>query len=165
MKTLLSLLTIVTLVSAVCAAPSPRRQFQAEHNRQVSAFNHKDLNGFMAHYAPALQVHQRDGKTLDLAGWRGFIGSVMPCILKVRTHQHHVTALTAVGDEWKARIAEREDYSIKDNLSLFGKKGAHHQLRVNSIYEEIWTKTPQGWRVRDLKFLSEKQVLDGKPIP
>lgn len=160
----LTALLLMLSTLAFAQAPSPKA-IQAAHNRQVAAFNKKDLTGFMAHYSPELKVTPAHGDPMDFAAWKGFIQSILPGVRHVLRHDHKVIKCTAQGATLTVTIDEHEAYDIKDGAALFGKKDAPHRLTSHATYEETWTKTKTGWKVREVKMLSEEQTLDDHPFP
>src|SRR5438105_2186892 len=64
--------------------------FQKEHDRQVRAFNQRDLAGFLRHYTSDAHIELQPDKSMDLAGWRAFIGGILPEITGVLVHKHTV---------------------------------------------------------------------------
>ena len=165
MKNLLCIVALLALVPIAYAQSPLQKELQREHDRQVSAFNKKDVAGFMAHYSPELKVTPVHGAPMDFATWKGFIADIAPGVRRVVKHQHKIIKLVAEGPEWRSTVDEHEAYDIKDVAGMFGEKNKPHHLTNHSQYEEVWTKTKTGWKVRELKMLSEKQTLDGKPFP
>jgi len=119
----------------------------------------------MAHYSPELKVTPTHGDPMDFVAWKGFIQSILPGVQRVLRHDHKVIKCTAEGATLTVTIDEHEAYDIKDTAALFGKKDAPHRLTSHSTYQETWTKTKAGWKVREVKMLSEEQTLDGHPLP
>jgi len=138
--------------------------FQQEHDRQVRAFNHKDLTGFLQHYTRDAHIELQPGKPMDLAGWRSFIAGILPDITGVVVHRHTVDHVDLRNGAPIAHIVEQEKYRIQDREGQFGKKGARHVLAADSTYEETWVHTPAGWRVQRMKIVSETMHIDGKTV-
>jgi len=141
-----------------------KKLFQREHHRLAAAFDHKDIDGYMAHYAAGLTFKDFDGSSRDFQAEKAFTKKFMSCVEKVKEHGHKVQRVSATRNEAHVKTLEGWSFEIVDRISMFGQEGKRHTISGEETYDETWVKNGNEWKVRATTVTARKVLVDGKPF-
>lgn len=137
-----------------------RKAIQAAYDREDAAVGRKDIKGALANCAPDFQFVAPDGTRGSLADARQSLSTqfgknssfVAKTTIQKFTLQGSKTVVTA------------KEYQLRTVVPRAPHAHAHKIVTVG-IDEDTWVKHGDRWLRERTRAISQKQTLDGKPIP
>jgi ketosteroid isomerase-like protein len=142
------------------ATSDARKAIQAAYDRSDAAAVRKDLAGVLASHAPDYTWTDKHGKKHALAELKAQMTQVFQLAKEIRG-KTIVKSLSLKGNS--ATVIAEETGSM--NLVNPQKRDQEIKVEVEAKSEDVWTKTPKGWKVKSSKEISSKQLVNGKPAP
>lgn len=135
-----------------------RKAIQACYDKTDAATARKDINGTTSFFTADYVYVDNMGQNFDaarlrkqiLAGYKG-IASIQP--------KSTIKTLTLKGNSATANLHEVAHLLVVDPHDP--SKTIRVDLDVTA--QDLWIKTPNGWRVKKSKVMTYKQLIDGKP--
>lgn len=156
----LFVLTFLTAAANADAAADARKAIQAAYTSENAATAKKDAKGALAAYASDYEQTSSKGTKINMAQIRQLVPQVfaMATTIKDKTT---IQKFAMKGSSKAIVTAKRQTEMTMVNPQT--QKPA--KAAMDAVTEDIWVKGAKGWQIKRSKALSEKQTLDGKPIP
>jgi hypothetical protein len=141
------------------AAAEARRQIQAAYNRENAAAARKDASGVLANLTSDYKSISANGQTVTAE------------VLRQRLPIIFASAVSVKGTSTIIKLAlkgKQADVQVKEHgiLVLMNRQTKKRsKLEIHDVSQTLWVKTPSGWKKKQSRTLSSKQLLDGKPLP
>ena len=131
---------------------------QANYDAISKAFISKDIKTIDAMLAPDyVSIRGKETSPImksrvlaELKGQMSATGSVK--------WTHTVTKIEMMARDARVTVSASFQSSNKDS------KGKAHAVAYTSSTQDLWTKTPTGWKLRRSTLLDMKGTIDGKPM-
>jgi len=149
-------------VSAVKAdtAAQARKAIQAAYDREDAAFDRKDIKGALVNCAPDFQF-------IAPGGMRGGLADARQSLTTQFGRNSSFVARTTLQKltlQGSKVIVTVKEYQVRTVVPRA--PHAHmHKIVMVSIDQDTWVKHGNRWLREMTRVLSQKQTLDGKPIP
>jgi hypothetical protein len=159
-----SVISIVFTTSVVAArAQSPaqvRGILQSSYAKMDAAYAKKDVAKVLSYRTPTYLSITEEGTKVPAAENKKRLEALFSTIAdQVRTVTK-IDSLTVKGNEAIAKVKQHAEITIVK--ATLPPQRSKMVMDVNS--EDIWTRTPKGWLLKQSKNVSGSQSLDGKPF-
>jgi ketosteroid isomerase-like protein len=153
------LLVCLTLHAHADANADARKAIQAAYDRNSAAGNKRDLAGSLTIYTPDYVSTDKSGKKTDLKQMHDQMKLIFGMFKTFKVTQS-VQSLQLKGNEAQITLKSH----LEGTLSNPQTKQAH-TFTADMASNETWVKTPKGWLNKRSNTISEKEMMDGKPLP
>jgi hypothetical protein len=139
-------------------ASETRKAIEGAYERIVEGFKKDDPSVWEGFLTPDFRLKLFSGEEKDRQWVLGYVRNNAKAF-KVLELSMTVKELTIRGSDAIAIVEQKSSRQFKDE------EGKEHKLEVGVIQQETWTKSADGWKLREVQ---EKEVLylkkDGKPM-
>jgi len=153
------LATSVPKVAAADNLTQVRKDILAGYLHKDTSTNRKDLTGMMSVYAPGATVIHPGGKVVTTSEMEKQLTNILPTIKSVAEHEV-VKDISLKGDTALVKSAKTSTTVTEDATS-------HKPEKVvqNVETEDTWVKIGNKWLIKEIRVLSAKATVNGKPMP
>ena len=147
MRSRLSILLLL-LSATVFAEPATLPDFPTLYRDYEEAVRLKDTDAYLRFFTPDCSMTTQDGKTHDRA-WIAEVWSLTTRQTKtVNDYRISVQSVTPMANgEVAVVVLQRFDRE----LMVSGRKGAIRSIKSNTVKRDIWRKTSQGWKIKNVR--------------
>ncbi len=150
------------LVSAAVTAIQPARAetkatiqpaIQTSYNKINAAFVRKDVKAATAYFTPDYISINAKGEQKNLEEFRThYSGLLNRFNIKLTSNKATIENIVVNPDGIDVAIAQRTEGTIMGG----------NKIVINQKSRDLWQKTPQGWRLKQSKIVTEKTTFNGK---
>ena len=161
-------LTIALFSGAVLTAALPiaadtasdaRKSIETALAKMRVALNKKDAAGYTQFYAEDFVLVRRNGQKLTKPQAVSMVSQLMQQVKSVKIASK-IEKFVFSKDKATVNVAENGTMLLPNPRS-----GKDVKLTITTLEESIWTRTANGWKIKQIKSLASKTLVDGKPIP
>ena len=159
-----AILTLITAASLLSishisyAQKGEEKAIRAAYATADALYRKKDVAKLMKMLTPDVMYKEVGGKTMNYKEMDALMKQQLGNIQSIDAFKTTIKKLTV-----KGKTAQSET-----SMTLKGKvadpQGKIHVMTSMSTTRDTWTKTPQGWRMKMIEALSDKMLMDGKPM-
>jgi|SRR6266516_30497 len=139
-------------------AVETRKAIEGAYDKIKEGFKKNDPSAWEGFLTPDFRLKLFSGEVKDRQWVLGYVRNNSKAF-KVLELSMRVKELTIRGSDAIAMVEQKSSRQFKDE------QGTKHKLEVGAIQQETWTKSANGWKLREVQ---EKEVLfllrDGKPM-
>jgi ketosteroid isomerase-like protein len=146
----------IPMVSAKTSNTNARASVQSTYNKINAAFSKKDITTATSYFTPDYVSINAKGERTDLAGFR----------------QYYTSLFGRFNIDLTANKTTIKQFAVKDNgAEVFteqyteGKVALINKVIIYQTARSIWKNTPEGWRLKESKILSNRTTFNGKIVP
>lgn len=140
------------------ATADAKKAIQAAYNAGNAATGKKDMNKMFANDSPDF-VAVRNGQTITLAQAKAAVKQFFPAVKSIKDVSV-VQKIKLKGNEATVTVKEHGDMVMANPQTKKTMK-----ISVDSVSEDVWTKSGGAWLRKRSKSISEHVTSDGKPVP
>jgi hypothetical protein len=167
MRTLLCTSILASFALTFCAAYSAgaenaaqvRKSIEAGYLKKDTSTNHKDLAGMMSVYAPGAKVVHPNGRVVTTGEMQKQLTNILPTVKSVAEHE----VVKDISLEGNRALVK----SSKTSTTVTEEPSSHKEEKVvqNVSSEDTWIKIGNKWLLKEIRVLSAKATVNGKPMP
>jgi ketosteroid isomerase-like protein len=144
----------VPSMAVMAASPSSTKQeIQSNYNKIASAITRKDVRSATSYFTNDYVGIDNKGNRRNAEEMRQYYSSIMPAQVKIVKNQIAIQDFNTNSNVAQVVIKQRADLT-------FGSS----KIVSQNTYQDLWVKTPQGWRLKQSQNTSSSTTLNGKPI-
>ncbi len=140
------------------AQKSEEQAIKTAYSTADAYYRKKDAGKLMKMLAPDVSYKEVSGKTMNYKEMDAMMRQQMGMIQSIDTFKTTVKKLTVNGKMALAETSMTMKGKIKDP------QGKMHTISSLSTTRDTWTKTAQGWRIKHIDTITDKSMMDGKPV-
>ena len=141
------------------ATSEARKAIQAAYDKSDAATAKKDIDGAMAFQTSDYTYTTQKGRKLDNATVRTSTTQVLTLAREI----HGKTVIRKIALKGSmATVTVDETGSIV--VATPQRPDQVSKIVIEARSEDVWIKTPKGWREKSSRELSSKQSVNGKPV-
>lgn len=148
------LLPLGLRAEAAPVAPAAQAAIQSAYAQINAAFARHDLDTFMTFFAPDYKVVDENGKTYTKEETRKQYASQLKQ-MKTMQSRYTLSGFQTVPGGVEAEMKLHTQGTGEKRVAFLKFKGHYHD---DLWVHDLWTETPQGWRIKSRKTLSDKLV-------
>ena len=155
----LPLLVLTALPTHADPSSDARKAIQSLYNRQDAAAARRDANGTFAGRSPQFVSIDKNGRHTPLAQEQQRVTGMFANATKI-TAATQIAHFTLQGSKALVTVKEKARLFVVNPRN----KAQKADLQINSVSNDIWTKTPSGWQELESKEISGQTLVNGKPV-
>ena len=126
---------------------------QTSYDRINAAFVRKDIKAATAYFTPDYVSINQKGETQTLAEFRTHYDNLFTRFnISLTSNKTTIKSLTIKPEGIDVAIAQRTEGTV----------AGFNKIIINQTSNNTWLKTPQGWRLKQSKILTNKTTFNGK---
>ena len=126
---------------------------QTSYDRINAAFVRKDIKAATAYFTPDYTSINEKGETQTLAEFRTHYDNLFTRFnISLTSNKTTIKSLTIKPEGIDVAISQRTEGTI----------AGFNKIIINQTSTNTWLKTPQGWRLKQSKILTNKTTFNGK---
>lgn len=158
---------ILTLTAAAILLPftltayaqkSEEKPIRAIYAKLDALYRKKDVAKLMKMLTPDATYKEVSGKTMNYKEMDTLMRQQLAAIQSIDAFKTTIKKLTVKGTTAKSETSMTLKGKVTDP------QGKMHAMTSMSTTRDTWTKTPQGWRIKMIEALTDKVLMDGKPV-
>ena len=136
-----------------------RKAISARYAASDAALRKKDAKALLAMITPDFTVKTAAGQTLTAKQLPALLQQEFAAIKEVKNTRWSILEFGVKGNVATVKMTQ--------TLSgvFTGQDQKTHTLSSTNVSVDTWVRTPSGWKLRKSVELSEKTLVDGKPLP
>ena len=158
LMTLTTAALLFPLALTAHAQKSEEQAIRAAYTTSDTYFRKKDLSKLMGMLTPDIVYKQSNGTKLDRKGMETTLKTQFGMIQTMDSFKTTVKKISVKGKTAQSETSMEMKGHVKDP------QGKMHTISSMSTTRDIWMKTAQGWRIKQIDALTDKSMMDGKPI-
>jgi len=136
-----------------------RKSIEAALLKMRVALNKKDITGYTQFYAEDFVLVRRNGEKMNKPQAISAVAQLLQQITSVKV-TGKIEKFTFSKGKATVNLSESGTMLIPNPRT-----GKEAKLTMTSLEESIWARTANGWKVKQIKTLASKTLVDGKPMP
>ncbi len=126
---------------------------QTSYNQINAAFVRKDINGATKYFTPDYVSISTKGDKQNLEEFRKHYNNLFNRFnIKLTSNKATIKNINVNQDKIDVAIEQRTEGTI----------AGINKIIIDQTSSDLWTKTPQGWRLKQSKILTSKTTFNGK---
>jgi ketosteroid isomerase-like protein len=126
---------------------------QTSYNKIGAAFIRKDIKGATAYFTPDYVNISTKGEKQTLAEFQTHYDNLFNRFsIKLTSNKSIIKSIVVKPDGLDVAIEQRTEGTI----------AGINKIIINQTSSDIWMKTPQGWRLKQSKILTNQTTLNGQ---
>nr|WP_309689198.1 nuclear transport factor 2 family protein [Armatimonas sp.] len=159
MKPLLFMAAILLAAPAVAQdTVTLKKTLQAQYNKEAAAFMKKDIDSALSINTSDFTTTDTKGKKLTLAEFKAAFMQITTIAQSIKLSST-VEKVTLKGDTATVTVSDKSLFTLANPQT--GKKA---QMEGASRNEDTWVKKSGVWKRQKNRALSNKTLMDGKPV-
>jgi ketosteroid isomerase-like protein len=154
LATVIGSVAIVTFQPAVAQTKSKIQPvIQTSYNQINAAFIRKDIKGATAYFTPDYVSINPKGEKQTLEEFRTHYDNLFNRFnIKLTSNKATIKNIIVNADGIDVAIEQRTEGTI----------AGINKIVINQTSSDLWMKTPQGWRLKQSKILTNQTTFNGK---
>lgn len=146
------------------ASADDRKEIEALYAKFVQAFKKKDVNAILETGTPDFAQKGVDGTVLNAKQVEAMMRQQFATIKAIKKMEVKIKEVKIKGKTATVLSSFTLVWEIVDKEGQLGTKGKTHTLTVLGTTRDTLVKTDKGWKFKLAENLSEKLLVDGKPL-
>lgn len=166
MRSILSTSIVISFCLTMCVTNGAlaenlaqvRKSIEASYSHKDNSTNRKDLTGMMSIYAPGATVKHPNGKTITTSEMEKQLTNILPTVKSVA--EHEVVKNISLKGETALVTSKKTSTTVTEDPT------SHQDNKVvqNVESEDTWVKVGNKWLIKEIRVLSAKATVNGKPM-
>lgn len=157
-------LMLVLVIAGSAARANDRQEIDALYARLKQAFLHKDADAFRALMTSDFTDKEPGRPPMNAQQSLAMMRQEFAATKSVKKMDFQIKKLTVQGKNATATTTFTFVGDIVDQAGQMGTKGKTHTMTMLGSSRDALVKTAKGWRFKGTETLSQKLLVDGKPI-
>lgn len=151
-------------LAAVRSYSSPEKELTAACARFHEAFKTKDSQAVSTLLAPDFEEVRLDGAVRKRPEAEANYQRLMQDWLSFEKNTFEIDSVKIKGPQAVIQGNKLVSGTMADSAGAFGAKGKTHKVVSDTLEENIWLRTPQGWKLKNRHIVLARITVDGKEI-